>query len=91
MIGILEALEAVKIVLGWSGILSGQLLLFNADVCTFRNVRLRTKNVNCDVCGERPVLTQLIDYEQFCGSKATDKVKNIVFLFLTKMCFLFVC
>lgn len=70
----LEALEAVKILLGWSGILSGQLLLFSAESSVFRNVRLRTRNTSCDVCGEHPTITHLIDYEQFCGAKATDKV-----------------
>ncbi|PSN42532.1 Adenylyltransferase and sulfurtransferase MOCS3 [Blattella germanica] len=42
--------------------------------CTFRNVKLRDKNPSCAVCGNQPSISALIDYEQFCGSKANDKV-----------------
>lgn len=73
VIGVLEALEAIKIVLGWTGVLSGQLLLFSAESGTFRNIRLRGRNPGCDACGDAPTITSLIDYEQFCGTKATDK------------------
>lgn len=70
----LQALEAIKIILEWPGVLSGQLLLFSADCSAFRNVRLRGRNTSCDVCGDTPSVSKLIDYEQFCGAKATDKV-----------------
>ncbi|XP_034253289.1 adenylyltransferase and sulfurtransferase MOCS3 [Thrips palmi] len=80
VVGVLEALEAIKIVLGCSGILSGQLLLFSAESSAFRNVRLRTRNASCDVCGENPKISHLIDYEQFCGAKATDKDSSICLL-----------
>lgn len=80
VIGVLEALEAIKILLGWSGILSGQLLLFSAESTAFRSVRLRSRNINCDVCGENPIISHLIDYEQFCGAKATDKDSGVTLL-----------
>jgi adenylyltransferase/sulfurtransferase len=43
---------------------------------TFRTIRLRGRQPTCPVCGDNPTITQLIDYEQFCGAKATDKVSD---------------
>lgn len=76
-IGILQALEALKIVLDLPCILSGQLLLFDGLETKFRNISLRAKNVNCVVCGDHPTIRKLIDYEQFCGAKANDKNPNL--------------
>lgn len=76
-IGILQALEALKIVLDLPCILSGQLLLFDGLETKFRNISLRAKNVNCVVCGDHPTIHKLIDYEQFCGAKANDKNPNL--------------
>ncbi|KAK3926908.1 Adenylyltransferase and sulfurtransferase MOCS3 [Frankliniella fusca] len=73
VIGVLQALEVIKIVLGWDGVLSGKLLLFSGEQSTFRNIRLRVKNPSCVICGDHPLITKLIDYEQFCGAKASDK------------------
>ncbi|OAD54590.1 Adenylyltransferase and sulfurtransferase MOCS3 [Eufriesea mexicana] len=72
-IGVLQALEALKIVLDLPHVLSGQLLLFDGLETKFRNITLRAKNTNCAVCGEHPTVQKLIDYEQFCGAKANDK------------------
>ncbi|XP_043595467.1 adenylyltransferase and sulfurtransferase MOCS3 isoform X1 [Bombus pyrosoma] len=72
-IGVLQALEALKIVLDLPHVLSGQLLLFDGLETKFRKINLRAKNINCAVCGEHPTLHKLIDYEQFCGAKANDK------------------
>lgn len=76
-IGTLQALEAMKIITNIKGVLSQRLLLFDGAETTFRNVKLRPRNVNCAVCGDNPTIKVLIDYEQFCGSKANDKVENI--------------
>ncbi|XP_076668559.1 ubiquitin-like activating enzyme 4 [Andrena cerasifolii] len=76
-IGVLQALEAVKVVLNMPCVLSGQLLLFDGLETKFRNINLRTKNLNCAVCSEHPTIHQLIDYEQFCGAKANDKEPNL--------------
>lgn len=73
VIGCLQALEAVKIVIGIESCLSGRLLLFDGVQSTFRNVKLRGKSTNCDVCAEPRKISTLIDYEQFCGMKASDK------------------
>ncbi|KAK4883071.1 hypothetical protein RN001_006390 [Aquatica leii] len=77
VIGVLQALETIKIISNLSGVLAGRLLLFDGADSTFRNVKLRNKNNCCAVCGSSPTITELIDYEQFCGAKAHDKVANI--------------
>ncbi|CAG9826278.1 unnamed protein product [Diabrotica balteata] len=76
-IGVLQALETIKIITQSAGVLSGRFLIFDGSTSMFRNVRLRPRNPKCDVCGDEPTITTLIDYEQFCGSSAHDKVINI--------------
>lgn len=76
-IGVLQALETLKIILNMPNILSGKLLLFDGIEMKFRNINLRTKNTKCAVCGDNPTITELIDYEQFCGAKANDKDPNL--------------
>uniref|UniRef100_A0A6P7GXD9 Adenylyltransferase and sulfurtransferase MOCS3 homolog n=1 Tax=Diabrotica virgifera virgifera TaxID=50390 RepID=A0A6P7GXD9_DIAVI len=76
-IGVLQALETIKIITQSAGVLSGRFLIFDGSTSTFRNVKLRPRNPKCDVCGDEPTITTLIDYEQFCGSSAHDKVVNI--------------
>ncbi|MBE7469319.1 MAG: molybdopterin-synthase adenylyltransferase MoeB [Anaerolineae bacterium] len=66
IIGSVEAVEAIKLILGIGSPLTGRLLLYDALEAEFREVRVR-KNPDCPVCGEHPTVTQLIDYEQFCG------------------------
>lgn len=73
VIGTLQALEAIKLILSLDGVLSGRLLLFDGTQTSFRTVKLRGKRENCDVCSSSPTITKLIDYEQFCGMKASDK------------------
>ncbi|KYN21255.1 PREDICTED: adenylyltransferase and sulfurtransferase MOCS3 [Trachymyrmex cornetzi] len=76
-IGVLQALETLKIILNMSDVTSGRLLLFDGTETKFHNVRLRPKNTNCAVCGEHRVIHELIDYEKFCGAKANDKDPNL--------------
>ncbi|XP_043252721.1 adenylyltransferase and sulfurtransferase MOCS3 [Colletes gigas] len=79
-IGVLQAVEALKVLLNMPHILSGQLLLYDGLETKFRNINLRDKNVNCPVCGEHPTIQELIDYEQFCGAKANDKDPKLTIL-----------
>lgn len=65
-IGTLQATEALKLILGIGEPLIGRLLLYNALDMTFEFVNLR-KNPNCKVCSPNPEITELIDYEAFCG------------------------
>jgi adenylyltransferase/sulfurtransferase len=65
-IGLIQATETVKLILGIGEPLVGRLLLYDALGMRFRELKLR-KNPECPVCGERPTITKLIDYHQFCG------------------------
>lgn len=71
-IGAIQATEAIKLILGSGTTLIGRLLLYDALNMEFDEVRLR-KNPECPVCGENPTVTELIDYEQFCGMPAHDQ------------------
>ena len=68
VIGVIQATEAVKLIVGQGEPLIGRLLLYNALEMSFRTLKLR-RDKHCPVCGERPTITQLIDYEAFCGLK----------------------
>ena len=66
LVGIIQATEVIKFILGKGEPLIGRLLLVNALDMRFRELKLR-KNPDCPVCGTHPTVTQLIDYQQFCG------------------------
>ncbi len=66
IIGTIQATEILKLALGKGSSLTGRLLLFNALDMKFRELKLR-RDPECPVCGEKPTITKLIDYEQFCG------------------------
>ena len=68
IIGTIQAMEAIKLVLGIGEPLIGRFVIFDALRMKFRELRLR-KDPECPVCGEHPTVTALIDYEQFCGVK----------------------
>ncbi|MCZ7543963.1 MAG: molybdopterin-synthase adenylyltransferase MoeB [Anaerolineae bacterium] len=70
-IGAIQATEAIKLILGIGETLVGRLLLYDALSMTFEYVKLR-KNPDCPVCGEHPTVTELIDYEAFCGMPGHD-------------------
>ena len=70
-IGTLQATEALKLILGIGEPLIGRLMLYNALDMSFEFVRLK-KNPNCKVCGPNPTVTELIDYEAFCGVPGHD-------------------
>jgi adenylyltransferase/sulfurtransferase len=76
-IGTLQATEALKLLLGVGEPLIGRLLLYNALDMSFDFVSLR-KNPNCKVCGPDPEVTELIDYEAFCGVPGHDHEEGSV-------------
>ena len=76
-IGTLQATEALKLILGIGEPLVGRLLLYNALDMSFDFVNLR-KNPNCKVCGPEPEVTELIDYEAFCGVPGHDHEEGAV-------------
>ncbi|MGY8762620.1 MAG: molybdopterin-synthase adenylyltransferase MoeB [Nitrospinaceae bacterium] len=66
IIGLIQATEVVKLILGKGETLIGRLMLFDALGMKFREMKLR-KDKDCPICGENPTIKELIDYEQFCG------------------------
>ena len=66
LVGVIQATEVIKLVLGIGESLAGRLLLIDALTMKFRTLKLR-KNPDCPVCGTHPTVTALIDYDQFCG------------------------
>ncbi len=66
LIGLVQATETVKLILGTGEPLAGRLLLYDALAMRFRELKLR-KNPECPVCGENPTIRELIDYHEFCG------------------------
>jgi sulfur-carrier protein adenylyltransferase/sulfurtransferase len=76
-IGTLQATEALKLILGIGEPLIGKLMLYNALDMSFDFVKLR-KNPNCKVCGANPEVTELIDYEAFCGVPGHDHDEGAV-------------
>jgi molybdopterin/thiamine biosynthesis adenylyltransferase/rhodanese-related sulfurtransferase/molybdopterin converting factor small subunit len=66
IIGLVQATEAVKLILGAGEPLVGRLLLYDALAMKFRELKLR-RNPECPVCGDHPTITKLIDYQEFCG------------------------
>jgi adenylyltransferase/sulfurtransferase len=66
LIGLVQATEAVKLIVGIGEPLVGRLLLYDALAMRFRELKLR-RDPECPVCGDHPTVRQLIDYQQFCG------------------------
>jgi molybdopterin/thiamine biosynthesis adenylyltransferase/rhodanese-related sulfurtransferase/molybdopterin converting factor small subunit len=74
VIGVIQAIETVKLILGKGEPLIGRLLLFDALKMKFRELKLR-KNPDCPVCGQHPTIRELIDYQEFCGVAHSDQVQ----------------
>ena len=71
IVGCIQAMEAIKLIIGQGQPLIGRLLVFDALSIKFRELKLR-KNPECPVCGAHPTITKLIDYEQFCGIRGEE-------------------
>ena len=69
IVGTIQAIETIKLLLGLGDPLAGRLLIFDALDMDFRQVKVR-RDPECPVCGDDPVVTELIDYEAFCGVPA---------------------
>ena len=72
LVGLIQATEAIKLILGNGEPLIGRLLLVDALAMRFRELKLR-KNPDCPACGMNRTITKLIDYEQFCGIRGEEK------------------
>jgi sulfur-carrier protein adenylyltransferase/sulfurtransferase len=73
IIGVIQATEAIKLILGVGEPLIGRFLIYDALKMRFRELKLR-KDPECPVCGTHPTVTKLIDYEQFCGIRPEPAV-----------------
>jgi sulfur-carrier protein adenylyltransferase/sulfurtransferase len=67
LIGVIQATEILKLVVGHGVSLMGRLLLVDALTMTFRELKVR-RDPECPICGEHPSITKLVDYEAFCGA-----------------------
>jgi sulfur-carrier protein adenylyltransferase/sulfurtransferase len=72
LVGVMQATEAIKLILGKGEPLIGRLLLVDALGMRFRELKLR-KNPECPACGQHPTVTKLIDYNEFCGIRGEEK------------------
>jgi adenylyltransferase/sulfurtransferase len=71
LVGVMQATEAIKLILGAGDPLIGRLLLVDALGMKFRELKLH-KNPDCPACGKNPTVTQLIDYQEFCGIRGEE-------------------
>src|SRR5205809_106255 len=71
LLGVIQATEVIKLILGSGDSLIGRLLLVDALAMKFRELKLR-KNPDCPVCGTHPTITKLIDYNEFCGIRGEE-------------------
>ena len=76
IIGMLQAIETIKLIVGIGEPLVGRLLHFDALKVKFRELNLR-RDPECPVCGENPTIFSPIDYEQFCGARNEDAIPTI--------------
>src|ERR671912_135083 len=77
IIGVIQATEAIKLMLGIGEPLIGRFLIYDALKMKFRELKLR-KDPECPVCGTNPTVTKLIDYQQFCGIGPEPQVEATV-------------
>jgi sulfur-carrier protein adenylyltransferase/sulfurtransferase len=73
-IGSIQVNEAIKLITGIGEPLVGRLMIYDALDMTYRQVKVR-KDPECPVCGKNPTITELIDYEEFCGTVSEDAQK----------------
>ena len=76
-IGVVQATETVKLLLGQGRPLIGRLMLYDALDMTVREMKVR-RNPKCPICGPNPTITQLIDYEAFCGVRGAEAAPAVV-------------
>ena len=76
LIGLIQATEILKLILGAGASLLNRLLLFDALQMNFRELKLK-RDPQCPLCGEQPTITRLIDYENFCGVAKTPETDTM--------------
>jgi adenylyltransferase/sulfurtransferase len=76
LLGVIQATEVIKLILGAGEPLIGRLVLVDALAMRFRELRVR-KNPECPVCGANPTVKELIDYNQFCGIRGEESETTV--------------
>jgi adenylyltransferase/sulfurtransferase len=76
LVGVIQATEVIKLILGSGDPLIGRLLLVDALSMKFRELKLR-KNPDCPACGKNPTVRELIDYQQFCGIRGEESPAEV--------------
>ncbi len=76
LIGVIQATETVKLILGTGKPLIGRLLLYDALEMTFREMKVR-KSPRCPICGPNPTIRELIDYQEFCGVRGAETAPSL--------------
>jgi adenylyltransferase/sulfurtransferase len=76
LVGCIQATEAVKLILGQGEPLIGRLLLYDALRMSFQEFKVR-RNPRCPLCGDKPSITALIDYDQFCGVRGQETQPSV--------------
>jgi sulfur-carrier protein adenylyltransferase/sulfurtransferase len=71
IIGVMQAIEAIKLIIGIGDSLIGRLVSFDALKMSFKEFKIR-KDPNCPICGDHPTIRELIDYDHFCGIPQAD-------------------
>lgn len=76
IVGSIQAVETLKLILGEGDPLIGRLLIFDALAMEFSEVKIR-RDPGCPVCGDNPTITELIDYDAFCGLPAYQPTETV--------------
>jgi len=76
VIGCIQATEAIKLILGLGHTLTGRLMRYSAMDMSFKQYKLR-RDRECPVCGDNPTVTELIDYQEFCGMRGEESDTTI--------------
>ena len=73
VIGVIQATETIKLIVGQGEPLSGRLLMYDSLAMRFREIRIR-RDPDCPLCGAHPTITELLNYEEFCGLEVAEAV-----------------
>ena len=71
VIGVIQATETIKLIIGKGEPLIGRLLMYDSLAMRFREIRIR-RDPGCPLCGTRPSITELLNYEEFCGLEVAE-------------------
>ena len=71
VIGVIQATETIKLIVGKGESLIGRLLMYDSLTMRFREIRIR-RDPGCPLCGTNPTITELLNYEEFCGLEVAE-------------------